>query len=168
MKNIIDNFSGEYSFLSNFYKRAIPYKNKWFPTSEHAYQSEKTENIFYIIQLTVQEEINKFYTILNNELTPGQAKRMYSIKNLNKLGILKKFWFDTNLKVMENINYIKFTYFLDLKEKLLQTDDSILIEGNYWGDKFYGMIKNEKGKWEGENHLGKILMKIREKIRKEN
>ena len=39
-----------------------------------------------------------------------------------------------------------------------------LIEGNTWGDTFFGMIKDSQGKWTGENNLGKILMQIRDEL----
>jgi len=40
---------------------------------------------------------------------------------------------------------------------LLQTGDEELIEGNKWGDRFWGVCKGK-----GKNNLGKILMKIRD------
>ncbi|WP_308694469.1 NADAR family protein [uncultured Veillonella sp.] len=44
--------------------------------------------------------------------------------------------------------------------KLLATRDRMLIEGNDWGDTFWGMVDGE-----GENNLGKILMRVREEIK---
>ena len=52
-----------------------------------------------------------------------------------------------------------------LKSKLLSTGDCLLEEGNWWGDKFWGVdIKTR----EGENHLGKIIMQVREELRNDN
>jgi predicted NAD-dependent protein-ADP-ribosyltransferase YbiA (DUF1768 family) len=34
-----------------------------------------------------------------------------------------------------------------------------LIEGNTWGDKFWGQVKGE-----GANYLGRLLMKVREEL----
>lgn len=45
----------------------------------------------------------------------------------------------------------------ELKIKLLQTGNEELIEGNTWGDKFWGICNGV-----GENNLGKILMEIRQ------
>lgn len=50
----------------------------------------------------------------------------------------------------------------ELKEKLLLTGECALEEGNTWGDKVWGTVDGE-----GENKLGKILMKIREELRHE-
>jgi len=46
-----------------------------------------------------------------------------------------------------------------LKEELLATEDWELIEGNTWNDSFWGVCQRK-----GENHLGKILMKIRKEL----
>ena len=47
----------------------------------------------------------------------------------------------------------------ELKCKLIATDNEELIEFNVWNDIFYGVCKGR-----GENHLGKLLMKIREEL----
>jgi len=46
-----------------------------------------------------------------------------------------------------------------LKELLRATGDAELVEGNWWGDTFFGVCKGT-----GENHLGKMLMQVREQI----
>jgi predicted NAD-dependent protein-ADP-ribosyltransferase YbiA (DUF1768 family) len=53
-----------------------------------------------------------------------------------------------------------------LREQLLATGGQELLEGNWWGDTWWG-VDIDTGK--GENHLGKILMQIRnELINQEN
>ena len=47
-----------------------------------------------------------------------------------------------------------------LKEMLLLTGDQEIIEENYWGDTFWGVCRGK-----GQNHLGKILMKVRDELR---
>ena len=59
---------------------------------------------------------------------------------------------------MEEIVRAKFGQNPVLADKLLATGDTLLIEGNTWGDKFWG-VDTRVG--QGENHLGKILMKVR-------
>ena len=47
------------------------------------------------------------------------------------------------------------------KSKLLATGDCHIEEGNWWKDKFWGVdIKTRQG----ENHLGKLIMKIRKEL----
>ena len=63
---------------------------------------------------------------------------------------------------MYSICRAKFTQNPDLLKKLLDTGDAELVEGNTWGDKVWGVCNDE-----GENRLGKILMRIRSEIREE-
>ena len=48
-----------------------------------------------------------------------------------------------------------------MKSMLLNTEDSILIEGNNHGDKFWGQVKGE-----GMNMLGKLLMEVRDDLKR--
>ena len=61
---------------------------------------------------------------------------------------------------MYDICFKKFSQSEELKKKLLDTGDQELIEGNYWNDTFWGVCEGK-----GQNHLGKILMQIREELR---
>lgn len=56
----------------------------------------------------------------------------------------------------------KFRQNLDLKTKLLKTNDAILIEASH-KDSYWGYGPNKKGK----NKLGKILMKVRQFLENE-
>lgn len=47
------------------------------------------------------------------------------------------------------------------KSKLLATGNIIIQEGNRWNDKFWGICLKTN---QGENHLGKMIMKIREEL----
>lgn len=60
---------------------------------------------------------------------------------------------------MEIFLYEKFSYPY-LRKWLLETGEEELIEGNNWGDKFWGQVNGI-----GENHLGRLLMEIREEIK---
>lgn len=69
---------------------------------------------------------------------------------------------ELSLKVMRYILCVKFGRGTTWAEKLLATGDEQIVEFNNWGDEFWGWdIRTEKG----ENHLGKILMEIREGLR---
>ena len=54
----------------------------------------------------------------------------------------------------------KFMQNPELRDALLATGNSLLIEGNTWGDYFWGKVNGH-----GENHLGLILMDVREKLK---
>ena len=48
----------------------------------------------------------------------------------------------------------------EYRQRLLDTGDRELIEGNTWGDRFWGVCRGE-----GENKLGRILMRVRDELR---
>lgn len=136
--NKIKEFQGEYRWLSNFYPVSISYKGIWYPSVEHAYMSAKSEDKDWKI-------------FCANTFSPGKVKRQsYRVK-------LTEGWEDMKLSVMEECLKLKFTQapFWDL---LVETGNAILEEGNNWGDKFWGVDLNTG---EGENNLGKLLMRIR-------
>lgn len=134
-------FRGQKYFLSNFYPCTVEYEGIMYPSSEHAYQAAKS------LDVDIRQQMSKI-------LYPGAAKKLGS-----KLK-LRPFWSDIKLKVMEDIVRAKFTQNVDCKIRLLRTGDEELVDHNDWGDDFFGVFEGE-----GENHLGKILMKIRQELR---
>lgn len=137
---MIDSFRGKYRFLSNFYPCSIEYQENIYPSVEHAFQAAKT------LDLDWQEKI--YFAPY-----PVDAKR------LGRKAPLREDWEDVKIGVMRNFLRQKFSTF-ELKSKLLATGDEQLIEGNWWGDIFWGICEGR-----GENNLGKLLMEIREEIR---
>ena len=71
---------------------------------------------------------------------------------------LREDWESVKVDIMEMLLRQKFAR-PALREQLLNTQDSILINGNNYGDTFWGVCKGE-----GQNHLGQLLMKIRQEI----
>jgi predicted NAD-dependent protein-ADP-ribosyltransferase YbiA (DUF1768 family) len=60
----------------------------------------------------------------------------------------------------------KFLRHPDLKQRLLETGDAVLIEGNNHGDREWGMVRDSAtGDLVGNDKLGKILMQIRDEFR---
>ena len=144
-KNIIEEFKGEFRYLSNFFIIPVYYKKNHYKSSEHAFQARKA----------IIEEDREY---IANATTPGYAKiRGREI-------ICRKTWDKIKVSEMTRIVYCKFSQNKELKEKLCNTKQAKLIEGNTWKDDFWGMIKNEKDEWGGKNYLGKILMAVRKKL----
>lgn len=140
-RKVIDSFKGEYEFLSNFYREPVYYDGFTWPTSEHAYQAAKC---FY------QEDYDLFK---DPKMTPGQAKRLgRKVKMWDN-------WDDIKQSIMEKIVTAKFEPGSDIAKALIGTGDAILIEGNTWGDTFWGVCDGV-----GKNWLGQILMHIRGKL----
>lgn len=138
---MIDSFDGEYHFLSNFYLCEIDYKGITYPSTEHAFAAAKSD-----------DKQHKLYCS-NPDISPGQAKR--AGRNCQLIND----WDNIRLQVMEDLLNIKFSD-PTLRQLLLDTGDQELIEGNWWNDKFWGVCNGV-----GENHLGKLLMKVRNNIK---
>lgn len=98
------------------------------------------------------DEIRKQFA----DLPPNLAKR----KGRNVQ--LRNDWEEVKEQYMYEIVLAKFKQNRDLKKRLLATGTSELIEGNTWGDVIWGMCKGQ-----GENKLGKILMRIRNELKSE-
>lgn len=72
-------------------------------------------------------------------------------------------WDGVKRRVMKNLVRQKMTQ-EPFKSQLLATGDQNIQEGNHWGDEFWG-INLKTGI--GENHLGRIVMEIREELQED-
>lgn len=141
----IKQFRGMYYFLSNFYKCNITYDGITYPSTEAAFQAQKTLD---------NDEKQKFTT-----MEPLDAKRA------GKTVKLRPDWEHIKLNIMHDICKIKFSE-PELMKKLLDTGDATLVEGNNWNDTYWGV--NNNGDGYGENYLGIILMQVRDELKREN
>lgn len=131
---VINKFSGEYRWLSNFW---IHDEIRGLSV-EHHYQAAKADNY-------------DDYKLVMSANSPADAKR------IGKTIKIRWDWETVKLSLMEQFIREKFSKNPPLRENLLQTRGIYLIEGNNWGDTFFGVCNGE-----GQNHLGKILMKVRD------
>lgn len=138
--NRIDQFRGDHFFLSNFYPCPITLDGVTYRSVEHAYQAAKTHN-------------PGFRSMIRDAIKPSYAKR------LGGAAPLRDGWNDIRLDVMRELVWQKFRI-PALRDSLLATGSAELIEGNDWGDTFWGVHRGA-----GENHLGLILMNIRARVR---
>jgi len=149
----ISNFYGpQFFFLSNFFPSTMVATfnnvNYEFATGEHLFQGAK------IFASTWDEEKKKAWlTELVNNPDPKKAK--YYGRSIQ---IDRTIWNNMNINVMRRTQEIKYQN-SELAQQLLATGEEELIEGNTWGDKFWGQVNGV-----GENHLGKLLMERREKL----
>ena len=135
----IDSFDGEYDFLSNFYPCKVEWEGRIYQSSEGAYQSAKCVN---------ENEKDMFTSIPANQT-----------KKLGRKVDLREDWDKVKEDIMYDIVYAKFTQNKELADKLINTGTVELVEGNYWGDTYWGVCNGM-----GQNKLGKILMKIRSEL----
>lgn len=138
---MIDSFRGENSFLSNFYEEAgvkINYSGLTYRNTEAAFQAQK-------------------------EVDPNKRKAYASMsasesKKAGRKAKLVFGWDDKKDDVMLDVLRIKFSY-PHLAQKLVKTYPHELVEGNTWGDRYWGICEDE-----GLNKLGKLLMQVRKEI----
>lgn len=147
IKKIIGPFKGEYAWLSNFYTHPFVHYGGHFRSAEHAYQCSKATT-------------DGDFVIIRGAFTPAEAKR------IAKRMPIRSDWEEIKLKVMKRIIWNKFNSTKVLQRKLIETKDAKLIEYNTWHDNFWGICtcKKCKEKEKGQNHLGRILMRVRRKL----
>lgn len=93
--------------------------------------------------------------MIREAATPGQAKK------LGQGVSLRPDWESVKVDLMRTFVRKKFENPF-LRPLLLATGDAELVEGNTWNDTFWGVCRGR-----GQNWLGRILMEVRDEIRKE-
>lgn len=130
----INSFTGKYFFLSNFYNIPVTYNGITYRNNEAAFQAQKC--------LVKSEEFI--------HLTASEAKR------LGRIVHLRDDWEEVKCNIMFDICMAKFTQNKKIARLLQETGDATLIEGNTWGDRYWGVVNGE-----GRNMLGHVLMTVR-------
>ncbi len=130
-------FKDEYAFLSNDFPAASTSEGLTYPCATSAYLASKCDKF----------EDKRTISTMGIE----KAKRKYG-------GVVGRGdWENRKIDVMESIVRQKFRSHPELMEKLISTGFLKLINGGK-RDTFWGVNLIT---WEGENWLGKILMKVR-------
>lgn len=152
---VIPEFSGNHYFLSNFF-----YHDQWFttldkplkmPTAEHVFQAAK----YKAMPNATEDEKVAYVVKMAGMDTPTKAR------NLGKKvkGLDVDMWDEMKIDVMRSLLLNKFAG-SPLESRLLGTGDAMLVEGNTWGDQFWGRCDKK-----GYNILGVLLMEIRGYLR---
>lgn len=128
----IEEFREEFYFLSNFSDEGGVQ-----PTVEHWFQAGKA------VRAGDAERIMA-------ASTPGRAKK------LGRHVKLRSDWEEIKIDFMRQLLYEKFEE-PEIKAKLVATNPRELIEGNNWGDDFWGVCTEA-----GQNHLGLLLEEVRQ------
>lgn len=150
-ENIISRFRYNYYFLSNFYPAIVYFDGRVYENNEAAFQSMKS----------MDPSIRDSFKFLEPNIAKARGRHIK----------LRLDWEEVKDEIMYEIVKAKFTQpqNVGLKNQLLETGDAHLIEGNDWGDNYWGICyyDNLNDENENNNHLGKILMRVREEIQKE-
>lgn len=135
MSDITSFHTEGYRWLSNFWPVQVILDGDTYPSVENAYQAAK-------VSITKREPFQ--------HCTPGVAKQFGQVVT-PRLG-----WDEDKVLVMRGLIAQKFAPGTDLAEKLVSTGNRKLVEGNSWGDTFWGVSSGQ-----GQNRLGRILMEQR-------
>lgn len=142
---IIDSFKDDYRFLSNFwfFGNRIAYRGITYPTVEHFFVAMKT-------------------TDLEQRCTIAKIEKPGAVKRAGRELTLRDDWEDIKYSVMRYGVEWKFQQNPFLTQQLLDTNNALLIEGNYWHDQTWGnCYYEEHADQDGQNALGTILMNTR-------
>lgn len=122
----------------------LEWKGVLYMTSEHAYHSERFSDL-------VMKEAIKNMRSAHDAYTYAQVNKHLQVEN----------WNNIKLSVMKELLQAKVAQHPYVKKKLLESGDKELVEDS-WRDGFWGWGPNK----DGENHLGKLWMEVREEVRK--
>ncbi len=134
----------------------MPYIKNWFsnmlpmdtPYIVGDMQFKTVENYYQAMKFGDEETVRRI-----SNMDPYEAKR-YAAKYRGQLHLNDQF---DRLMVMETALRHKFAKGTSWHKKLMETEGEI-VEWNNWHDQYWG----KTGDGVGENHLGKLLMKIRD------
>ena len=137
-------FGGPWNCFSNFSAFKVLWAKIEWMTSEHAYQAAK-----FVHDKKIFEEVRN-------------APSAYESKKLaqNYKDHIRPDWYEVKLQIMEEIVRAKLEQHKYIQRKILETGDLEIIEDSPYDD-FWG----RGPEWKGENHLGKIWMKLRTELK---
>lgn len=142
---------------SNFYPTKFKLYDKEFSSSEQCFMYSKA---IQFGDYQTAEEILKI-------TEPMECKNLgRKVKNYDE-----NTWKNLREEKMYNACFAKFSQNMDLKKKILDTNDKILVEASPY-DKIWGVgLKEDDPKildpnnWKGLNLLGKVLMNVRKNLK---
>lgn len=140
---LINLFRDGYSFLSNMSRAKVTYNGLEFMSSEAAFQSAKC----------AREEDRQTLS----KTLKGKDARSYG----SSVEMVPD-WEQIKDEVMVRVVYAKFTQNPLLMEKLLDTGNAKLVEGNFWHDNYWGKCACKKCTDKASpNVLGRSLFFVR-------
>ena len=148
IRDAVGFYPREFYCLDNFSPFAVRYDGELYATAEAAYQGQK----FYYTHPEIEEQI-RFAT------SPHDAKRIAD----EHRELCRPDWDELKQLIMEDILRGKLSQHAYVRKKLLETGDMPIVEDSPY-DYFWGIGFDRTG----ENHLGKIWMKLRAELQAES
>ena len=141
-----------YSALSNFSAHAVDIDGENWLTSESYYQAQKFDDS--------QPEGAKIKNVILKANSPEKASQIGRLKQRERPDLVRKDWNSIKSHVMERVLRAKFAQHRSAQSLLLSTGQKRLVEDSPV-DSVWGSGRNN----DGENLLGKALMKLRDELR---
>jgi len=135
-----------YGCFSNFSPHGIEIQGTYWATVEHYYQAQK---------FVGSVEATKIIPLIQAAPSPEMAAALGRCPTRQ----LRPDWDLVKTQVMRQAVFKKFITHREIREVLLTTGDEVLVE-NSPTDYFWGCGDDKSG----QNHLGRILMLVREEI----
>jgi hypothetical protein len=139
----IAGFVAEYRWLSNYFPCRVQWEGRVYGSAEAAYHSGK-----------YPEADRDVFT----KLDADPARKLSRTKPYDKAA-----WEGRKMPTMREVVWAKFSQNPELAKKILTTGDRHIEETNWWGDKVWGVYRDE-----GQNLLGKVIMDVRARLAKES
>lgn len=151
--------SKENKWLSTFnLANPFKYNGMEYPTVEHAFHAQKIADDDPL----VEEYRLALSTNIVDVLTPNDANKFGGKTSFKENNFtLRSDWNSIRLKIMEEISREYYQSNRELIDKLINTEEKLLIHKGFRIDDYWGVKKDDKG----ENNHGKILMKLREEFK---
>lgn len=147
---VVKEFRGDYFFLSNFFMASFLWRGVEYPAGEYAFSDAKKLALedAYLTDMTAHTE---------KVLAAKDCKAAKDVGRAAKIDV--KHWDDIKPQIMREIVHARFANNLsdfDMVGGLINTGAMMLVEGNNWGDTFWGRCNGK-----GFNTLGALLMEER-------
>lgn len=150
--------------LSNFWPSPLTLNSVPYPTGEHAFQAQKSLELIDRCRI-------------------ADCPTAFAAKRAGRQLTLRPDWERVKKRAMLDVVAAKFTQNPDLAAQFPSTGDRLLVEGNNWGDEYWGAVGGDGlrlrnpalplftgpdgTQYQGRNYLGQILMAVRLVLRED-
>lgn len=141
---VVKEFTGQWACLSNFHLGTITLDGIDYPSGEHAFQAQKANCMLSDRKAEFRKKVAE---------APSPSKAKCAGRSV-KIDVER--WDALKDDYMRKVVYQKFLQDPDACATLLSTGAAMLVEGNTWGDTYWGRCEGK-----GLNKLGAILMEVR-------
>ncbi|MDB5175813.1 MAG: Swarming motility protein YbiA [Candidatus Saccharibacteria bacterium] len=151
----IETFQGDTRFLSSMFmvhNWLMSREGILVPASENLYQADK-----------FLDDDHREYVL---QARHGLASKRRAGELVERGVPMRPDWDEVKVSHMARFTLHKFVANPDIAGRLMGTYDQELIEGNTWGDNFWGVCP--PGSRNGQNWLGRILVDVRARLMEGN